>query len=104
MSATQSAANHDAYNELDMNLEQVARRAKVSTATVSRVLNDTGLVKSSTRARVMKAIAELRYHPNLHARNLAGGKSRTIGVVWSKLEKPVFLHILPVRQARAARA
>ena len=66
-----------------MNLEQVARRAKVSTATVSRVLNDASVVKNSTRARVMKAIEELKYHPNLHARNLAGGKSKTIGVIVS---------------------
>ena len=58
-----------------MNLEEVARRARVSTATVSRVLNNASVVKTTTRARVMKAIAELRYHPNLHARNLAGGKS-----------------------------
>src|SRR5579863_2569486 len=48
-----------------MNLEQVARRAKVSTATVSRVLNNASVVKSSTRARVEKAIEELKYHPNL---------------------------------------
>ena len=61
------------YNIMDMNLEQVARRAKVSTATVSRVLNNVSVVKTSTRARVLKAIEELKYHPNLHARNLAGG-------------------------------
>ena len=61
-----------------MNLEQVARRAKVSTATVSRVLNNASVVKTSTRARVVKAIEELKYHPNLHARNLAGGKSKTL--------------------------
>jgi LacI family transcriptional regulator len=93
-----------AYNERDtgpMNLEQVARRAKVSTATVSRVLNDTGLVKSSTRARVMKAIAELRYHPNLHARNLAGGKSRTIGVIVSNMENPFFFDIYKTVESEA---
>jgi len=76
-----------------MNLEQVARRAKVSTATVSRVLNNASVVKSSTRARVEKAIEELRYHPNLHARNLAGGKSRTIGVIASNMENPFFFDI-----------
>ena len=54
-----------------MNLEQVARRAKVSTATVSRVLNNASVVNTTTRARVVKAIEELKYHPNLHARNLA---------------------------------
>lgn len=76
-----------------MNLEQVARRAKVSTATVSRVLNNATVVKSSTRARVVKAIEELKYHPNLHARSLAGGKSRTLGVIVSNLENPFFFDI-----------
>lgn len=76
-----------------MNLEQVARRAKVSTATVSRVLNNASVVKSSTRLRVVKAIEELKYHPNLHARSLAGGKSRTIGVIVSNMENPFFFDI-----------
>ena len=76
-----------------MNLEEVARRAKVSTATVSRVLNNATVVKGSTRARVVKAIEELRYHPNLHARSLAGGKSRTLGVILSNMENPFFFDI-----------
>jgi LacI family transcriptional regulator len=76
-----------------MNLQQVARRARVSTATVSRVLNNATIVKPSTRARVIKAIEELKYHPNLHARTLAGGKSRTIGVIVSNMENPFFFDI-----------
>ena len=90
------------YNEVtDMNLEQVARRAKVSTATVSRVLNNASIVKSSTRARVVKVIEELNYHPNLHARHLAGGKSRTIGVIVSNLENPFFFDIYKAVEAGA---
>lgn len=84
-----------------MNLEQVARRAKVSTATVSRVLNNASVVKSSTRARVVKAIEELKYHPNLHARSLAGGNSRTIGVIVSNLENPFFFDIYKTIEAGA---
>src|ERR1700722_14816232 len=76
-----------------MNLEEVARRAKVSTATVSRVLNQVGQGKGTPRARVMKAVEELKYRPNLHARNLAGGKSRSIGVIVSNIENPFFLDI-----------
>ncbi len=76
-----------------MNLEQVARRAKVSTATVSRVLNNASVVKTATRNRVMKAIEELKYHPNLHARSLAGGNSKTLGVIVSNLENPFFFDI-----------
>jgi LacI family transcriptional regulator len=84
-----------------MNLEQVARRAKVSTATVSRVLNNAPVVKGSTRTRVMRAIEELKYHPNLHARSLAGGKSRSIGVIVSNIENPFFLEIYKTVEAGA---
>jgi DNA-binding LacI/PurR family transcriptional regulator len=76
-----------------MSLEQVARRARVSTATVSRVLNNTGSVKNTTRTRVLKAVEELKYSPNLHARSLAGGKSRSIGVIVSNIENPFFLDV-----------
>lgn len=84
-----------------MNLEEVARRAKVSTATVSRVLNKASLVKNSTRTRVTRAIEELKYHPNLHARSLAGGKSRSIGVIVSNIENPFFLDIYKAVEAGA---
>jgi DNA-binding LacI/PurR family transcriptional regulator len=84
-----------------MNLQEVARRAKVSTATVSRVLNNSGLVKGTTRSRVMKAVEELKYHPNLHARSLAGGKSRSIGVIISNIENPFFLDIYKAVEAGA---
>src|SRR5260370_23800149 len=84
-----------------MNLEQVARRARVSTATVSRVLNNATVVKTATRARVMKAIQELRYYPNLHASSLAGGKSRTIGVIVSNIENPFFFDIYKTMESDA---
>jgi DNA-binding LacI/PurR family transcriptional regulator len=87
-----------------MNLEQVARHAKVSTATVSRVINNPQLVRSSTRARVMKAVDELKYHPNLHARSLAGGKSRSIGVIVSNIENPFFLDIYKAVESKALTA
>lgn len=76
-----------------MSLEEVAKRSGVSTATVSRVLNGIEVVKNSTRARVMRAVTELKYHPNLHARSLAGGRSRTIGVIVSNLDNPFFLDV-----------
>ncbi len=76
-----------------MSLEAVAKRAGVSTATVSRVLNGISVVRGTTRTRVMKAVAELKYHPNLHARSLAGGRSRTVGVIVSNLDNPFFLDV-----------
>src|SRR4051812_50066323 len=76
-----------------MSLQAVAERAGVSTATVSRVLNGVDVVRNSTRTRVMKAVAELKYHPNLHARNLAGAVNKTIGVIVSNLDNPFFLDV-----------
>ncbi|HEX8984062.1 MAG TPA: LacI family DNA-binding transcriptional regulator [Bryobacteraceae bacterium] len=85
-------------------LNDVARKAKVSTATVSRVLNDTDRVKASTRDRVLKAIADLNYHPNLYARTLAGGRNRTLGMVVSNIENPFFLDIFRGLEASARQA
>ncbi len=84
-----------------MTLQEVARRARVSTATVSRVLNKGTSVKSSTRARVLKVIQELKYSPNLHAQSLAGGRSRSIGVIVSNIENPFFLDIYKTVEAGA---
>jgi DNA-binding LacI/PurR family transcriptional regulator len=77
-----------------MTLEQVAKRAGVSTATVSRVMNKPVLVKEATRKRVLAAAKELNYRPNRYAQSLAGGRSRTLGVIVSNIENPFFLDIL----------
>src|SRR5579862_9170260 len=76
-----------------MNLNEVAKRAGVSSATVSRVLNKSQVVRKATRLRVIKAVSELNYHPNLHARSLAKGDSRTIGMIASNLQNPFFFDI-----------
>jgi LacI family transcriptional regulator len=86
-----------------MTLEEVAKRAGVSTATVSRVLNSTGLVKEATRKRVLLAAKELKYHPNLHARTLARGKSRTIGMIVSNIENPFFIDIFTSLERAASK-
>jgi DNA-binding LacI/PurR family transcriptional regulator len=74
-------------------LADVAKKTGVSLTTVSRVLNGEKYVKASTRASVLRAIKQMRYYPNLHARSLAGGGSRTIGVIVSNLDNPFFLDI-----------
>ena len=84
-----------------MKLEDVAKRARVSVATVSRVVNSVGPVRNATRARVLKAIQELKYHPDIHARTLARGKSRTLGMIVSNLENPFFLDIFRVLESDA---
>src|SRR4051794_1121669 len=62
-------------------LDDVAARCGVSYQTVSRVVNHSPLVAEKTRARVLKAIAELHYRPNLAARRLATRRSSVIGMV-----------------------
>jgi LacI family repressor for deo operon, udp, cdd, tsx, nupC, and nupG len=58
-------------------IEEVAKKAKVSPSTVSRVLNN-GLVKKETKARVWKVIKELNYVPSVKARGLRSGLSYTV--------------------------
>ncbi|MGW0893961.1 LacI family DNA-binding transcriptional regulator [Saccharopolyspora sp. NPDC002578] len=62
-------------------LADVARLAGVSHMTVSRVVNGTGPVRADTRRRVLDAVRRLGYRPNPHARGLATGRSRVLGVV-----------------------
>lgn len=76
-----------------MNLQDVAKKAGVGAATVSRVLNGHPGVKSSTRAKVLRAAKELKYRPNSHARTLARGESRVLGIVMANLYNPFFADI-----------
>ena len=62
-------------------IRDVARRAGVSAATVSRVLNDSPLVMDETRARVRAAVDELGYRLNATARTLSIGRAQAVGVV-----------------------
>lgn len=74
----------------------------MSTATVSRVLNNPGVVKESTRKRVLRAVEDLNYYPNLHARSLAGGRSNSLGMIVSNIRNPFFVDIF-VGMEQAAR-
>jgi LacI family transcriptional regulator len=59
----------------------VAKRAGVGIATVSRVLNDSPVVSAINRQKVTDAINELNYQPNSSARHLARGDTYTIGIM-----------------------
>lgn len=84
-----------------MTLDEVARRARVSSATVSRVLNGADGVRPATRARVLQAVDELHYTPNLNARALAGARTRTLGIIVSNIANPFFLDIFRSVEAGA---
>jgi LacI family transcriptional regulator len=77
-----------------MNIAEIARRANVSTATVSRTLNQSGPVKAATARKVWRAVTALNYYPNSHARALVSGRSRLIGLIVSDITNPFFPELI----------
>lgn len=75
-------------------IEDVARAAGVSVATVSRVLNEQGHVLPETQEKVRKAAEELRYQPNLSARNLRKNESRIILILAPNFSNPYYSNVL----------
>lgn len=71
-------------------LADVAERAGVSKKTVSNVVNEFPFVTAATRARVLAAIEDLDYRPNLSARNLARGRTGVVALVIPELHMPYF--------------
>lgn len=85
------------------NIYDVATRAKVSTATVSAVLNESAFVSAALKKRVLAAIRALGYEPNLVARGLAKQRTQTLGMIVPDIANPFFPEV--VRGAEdAARA
>ena len=85
-------------------IRDVARRANVSPATVSRAFAEPGLVRHETLQRVLAVAEELHYRPSRAARSLKTGKTGNIGVVVPALGNPFFPAILKGAQARAREA
>lgn len=75
-------------------LHDIAKRCKVSTATVSAVVNGADWVSDGTRARVQRAVDELGYHPNQYARGLKRREGHSIGVIVSDLTNPFFTQVV----------
>jgi LacI family transcriptional regulator len=73
---------------------EVAREAGVSTATVSRVINDRRHVRAATREKVEQAMRSLGYVANRQARGLAGGRSRVIGLLVYELGSSYFNQLI----------
>jgi DNA-binding LacI/PurR family transcriptional regulator len=85
-----------------MDIIQVAKRANVSTATVSRVLNGFPGVREKTVQRVRRAIAEVNYVPNPNARSLRVGRTRLFGLIVSDVNNPFFPELIDAFEALAA--
>jgi LacI family transcriptional regulator len=82
-------------------MNDVAKLAAVSPATVSRVLSKSPFISAKTANRVMAAVEELHYHRNVHARRLAIGKSDLFGLVISEIVNPFFSEIIRGFQSAA---
>ena len=79
---------------MKITIQDVAKKADVSVATVSRVMNGNYPVKAETRKRVLQVIEELNYIPNMQARELTKQKSTTIGVIVPSINNMFFTELV----------
>ena len=80
-------------------LDDVAARARVSAKTVSRVVNGERSIDDEMQRRVLRAVADLDYRPNLFARGLSGSHSYTIGLSY---DNPNAYYIIAMQQGALA--
>ncbi|SLN59862.1 Catabolite control protein A [Pseudoruegeria aquimaris] len=92
-----------AWEGISPTLEDVAARAKVSTATVSRCLNAPQRVSERTRERVMEAVRALGYAPHFGARALAANRTNTFGAIIPTMENAIFARGLQAFQEELGR-
>lgn len=76
------------------NIQDVAKRAGVSVATVSRVLNNSSTVTEKTRNKVEQVINELKYQPSILGRNLRNSESRLLLVMIPSISNPFYTEII----------
>ncbi|MGA8941833.1 MAG: LacI family DNA-binding transcriptional regulator [Thermoactinomyces sp.] len=77
----------------NVTMKDIAEYTGVSTATVSRVLNDNYPVNIETKKKVLKAMKELNYEPNLVARNLRSRKSNLVAIIVADIKNPYYTNI-----------
>ena len=83
-------------------IDDVARHAGVSKATVSAVLNDAGSVRDSTRERIQSAIELLNYRPTQRPGSATARKSRSIGLLIKEIDNPYYAEVALGARAHAA--
>ena len=79
---------------MSVTISDIAKEAKVSSATVSRVLNDSGYVKDETKQRILAVIKEKNYAPSAIARSLSKSETNTIGVIVPDITNAYFGEII----------
>ena len=84
------------------NMQDIANKAGVSRATVSRVLSNHPSVKPETRKKVLYWIKKFNYKPNLIAQSLAGNSTNLIGVIVPEIAYPFFSEIIEAIESQAS--
>ena len=79
---------------MSVTIREVAKKAGVSVATVSRVFNGSGNVKANTRERIVRVAKQLRYVPNSAARSLTTNRTHTLGVLLPDLYGEFFSEVI----------
>jgi LacI family transcriptional regulator len=74
-------------------IKDIARLARVSHMTVSRVINNRPGVKAATKQRIMQLVKELDYQPNLVARSLVVKRSKNLGMIITTISNPFYLEL-----------
>ena len=85
-------------------IRDVAKYAGVSPSTVSRALSGVAFVEPETKEKVMKAVSDLNYKPNLAARSLKKGGSRLIGLIIPDIMNPYYPEVVKYMEACATKA
>lgn len=86
---------------MKVTIYDVAEKAGVSIATVSKVINNTGNMRETTRKNIKKVMAELNYQPNIMASALMGKGTKTIGLLVPDISNPLFSELAKIIEDRA---
>lgn len=84
-------------------IEDIAKAAGVSTATVSRVLNNPSVVSEATRQRVESAIEQYGYKPNIFARGLMSSRTGSVGILTSYISNPYMTSMIEAIESTLAK-
>lgn len=86
---------------MKVTIYDVAKKAGVSTATVSKIINNTGSISEKTKLKVQKVMDELQYQPSMIASALKGKSTHTIGLLIPDLSNPIFAEYAKYIEERA---
>lgn len=82
-------------------IKDIAKKVGVNPSTVSRVINGTATISEETKKKIMAAMKELDYHPNIQARSLVNGNTFTIGLVMDARNSDAYANTFFIKSVSA---